>query len=105
MSTDSSSDYPIRLEVDLPERSSRGLALLGIIYFLKSLLLLPHLIIMFFLGIAQMFVVWIAYWAVLFTGKYPEGMLKFTVGVSRWQMRVNGWFFGWTDRYPPFGLN
>ena len=105
MSSNSSSGYPIRLEVDLPESPSRGLALLGIIFMLKAILLLPHMIIMYFLGIAQIIIVYIGYWGVLIRGRYPEGLFNFTVGISRWQIRMNGWFFGWTDRYPPFSFD
>ena len=100
-----SSDYPLRIEVDLPEAPSRLMALLGIFFIVKGLLLLPHIIVLYFLAIAQFIIIWIGYWAVLFTGRYPEGLFNFTVGVFRWQMRVNAWFYGWTDKYPPFNLD
>ena len=49
------------------------LALLGVLFFVKFLLLIPHIIIITFLGLAQSVVVYIAYWAVLITGRYPGG--------------------------------
>jgi hypothetical protein len=55
--------------------------------------------------IAALFVRIIAWWAVLITGKYPKGMHDFVVGVNRWQMRVNLYWYNLTDKYPPFSLN
>jgi len=99
------SGYPVRVEADYPERSSRVLALLGIPFLLfKGLLLIPHMIVLYFLGIIQSIVVWFAYWVVLFTGRYPRGMFDFVLGVTRWQTRTNLWLYGITDQYPPFSL-
>ena len=44
----------------------------------------------------------IAWFAILFTGKYPRGMFDFVVGLFRWQMRVNAYLLLLTDAYPPF---
>lgn len=99
------SDYPIQLNVPYPPQSNRGLAVLGIIYFLKFLALLPSLICLYVLGIAAFVVWWIAQWAILFTGHYPEGMHRFVTGYLRWQVRAFGWLFSLTDRYPPFRLS
>ena len=97
--------YPVNLEIKYPENSSRLLALLGIpCFFLKALLLLPHLIIMWFLNIACAIAAWFALWVVLFTGKYPKTFFDFISGVLRWQIRLNAWVFGLTDKYPPFTL-
>ncbi len=96
------SDYPVRFDVDYPELPSRGLALLGVLLFIKGLLLIPHVIILFALGIAVSLVVYIGYWAVLITGKYPMGLFDFVVGVQRWQSRTDSWMYGFADRYPPF---
>ena len=96
------SDYPMRFDVDYPELPSRGLALLGALLFIKELLLIPHLIILFALGIAASLVVYIGFWAVLITGKYPMGLFDFVVGVQRWQTRTDSWMYGFADRYPPF---
>ena len=99
------SDYPVAFEVEYPESSSRLLALLGVIFLVKGILLIPHLIILSFLGIASFVVMYIGYWAVLITGKYPRGLFDFQVGVQRWNLRTNVWFAGWSDRYPPFSMS
>ena len=99
------SDYPTRFEVDYPELPSRGLALLGALLFIKGLLLIPHVIILYALGIAASLVVYIGFWAVLITGRYPEGLYTFVSGIQRWNYRVGAWLAGLTDRYPPFSLS
>jgi hypothetical protein len=55
-----------------------------------------------FLLFAVAVVVLLAWFAILFTGRYPRGMFDFVTGVSRWQSRVAGYFLGFTDRFPPF---
>ena len=99
------SSYPVRLEADYPESSSRILALLGVLLiFPKALLLLPHIIVLVVLEVVNFVVVFIGYLAVLLTGRYPEGLFNFVLGVGRWNYRVDGWLYGFTDRYPPFSL-
>lgn len=99
-------NYPVKFEVEYPEQSSRLLALLGIpCFILKALILIPHLILVYFLGIAAIVAVWFGYWVVLFTGKYPCSLFDFVVGVVRWQSRINTWLYGLTDKYPPFSLH
>jgi hypothetical protein len=91
--------YPVLLEVDYDENLSRWLI------FVKWLLILPHLIVLALLAIAAYVVVFIAFFAILFTGSYPRGMFDFVTGVLRWSIRVNAyghWLM--TDRYPPFSL-
>ena len=95
-------DYPVNFEVDYPEVPSRGLALLGALLFLKALLLIPHYILLFLLGIAVSLVVYIGYWIVLITGQFPWGLYDFVAGVQRWQSRVDSWLYGFADNYPPF---
>ena len=102
--TADSVDYPVRLEADYPESPSRWRALLGALFLIKGLLLLPHSIVLFFLGIASFIVFYIGYWAVLITGRYPRGMFNFVLGVQRWSYRTSAWLIGLTDRYPPFSL-
>jgi len=71
----------------------------------KWLLAIPHIIILVFLNIAAIVVVLIAWFAILFTGRYPRGLFNFVVGVMRWNFRVSAYaFLLATDRYPPFSL-
>ena len=85
---------------DVPNDLNRWLPLV------KWLLAIPHLIILVFLALAALVVVIIAWFAILFTGRYPEGLFDFVVGVMRWGNRVQGYAFVLiTDRYPPFSLN
>jgi hypothetical protein len=71
----------------------------------KWLLAIPHYIVLFFLWIAAVIVVIIAWFAILFTGQYPRSMFDFVEGVLRWENRVIAYAFVLvTDRYPPFSL-
>jgi len=99
------SGYPVRVDSEYIERPSRMLALLGIFYAPKLLLLVPHSIALYFLSLIRFIIVWFAYWVVLITGRYPRGIFDFVVGATRWETRVNLWFFGIVDRYPPFSLD
>jgi hypothetical protein len=71
----------------------------------KWFLAIPHYVVLFFLWIAAIVVVIIAWFAILFTGRYPRGMFDFVQGVIRWGARVVAYAFVLvTDRYPPFSL-
>ncbi len=71
----------------------------------KWLLAIPHYVVLFFLFIGAFFAVVIAWFAILFTGRYPRGLFEFVEGTYRWQNRVIGYAFALvTDRYPPFRL-
>ncbi len=71
----------------------------------KWLFAIPHYIVLFFLGIAAVFAVILAWFAILATGRYPRVLFDFNVGVSRWWLRVGAYaFLLVTDRYPPFSL-
>jgi hypothetical protein len=92
----------LRLDVRYPNAETelmRGMPLV------KWLLAIPHYVVLFFLGVAAFVVVIVAWFAILFTGRYPRGMFDFVVGVQRWAWRVAGYaFLMATDEYPPFRL-
>jgi hypothetical protein len=71
----------------------------------KWLLAIPHYVVLFFLDIATVVVVIVAWFAILFTGRYPRSLFNFVEGVIRWHNRVVSYaFILVTDRYPPFQL-
>ncbi len=72
----------------------------------KWLLAIPHYIVLIFLWIAAVLVVIFAWFAILFTGRYPRGLFDFVLGVMRWENRVLAYAFVLvTDKYPPFRLS
>jgi hypothetical protein len=99
-------DYPATLEIDYPERLSRGLVLVK-----WWLLAIPHyLVVGFFAGSGSSgglvtVLALIAAVSVLFTGSYPRGIFDFVVGLNRWGLRVVAYAALMTDRYPPFRLD
>lgn len=96
-------EQKVHLDIDYPDAErdlNRWLPLV------KWLLAIPHYVVLFFLAIAALVVVVIAWFAILFTGHYPRGLFDFVVGVGRWALRVNAYaFLLVTDQYPPFSLN
>jgi hypothetical protein len=71
----------------------------------KWFLAIPHWFLLFFLGIAAGFCIFISWFAILFTGKFPQGLFDFVVGVGRWGLRTGAYaFLLVTDQYPPFSL-
>lgn len=73
--------------------------------FFRVILIIPHAVFGFFLGIGLYFASIVAFFAVLITGRWPGGLRKFVVGVEFWSVRVNAWYFLLADPYPPFSIS
>jgi hypothetical protein len=85
---------------DGPDALNRWLPLV------KWFLAIPHYVVLVFLGIAAVVAVFVAWFAILFTGRYPRGLFDFVMGVMRWENRVAAYALVLvTDRYPPFRLS
>jgi len=94
-------EQTVHLDLDYPEveRLNRFLPLV------KWLLALPHYIVLVFLWVGAVLSAVVAWFAILFTGKYPRGLFDYVVGVMRWTLRVEAYaFLMLTDEYPSFGL-
>jgi hypothetical protein len=96
-------EQAVHIEIPYPnvkEELKRGLPLV------KWFLAIPHYIVLCFLFIAVLVSGIIAWFAILFTARYPKGLFDFVIGVSRWSLRVSVYaFLLTTDRYPPFRLS
>ncbi len=91
-----------RLRVDVqPEIEGRN----RLTIFFRYFMVLPHLVVLMFVGIALYVVLIVGWFAVIILGRWPTGLGEFVVGFLRWSTRVNAYFYLLTDRYPPFRLS
>ena len=101
MSTDTTAAYPVSVEGEIDPDLGQ------LLWLIKWLLVIPHLVVLFFLWIAYALLTIYVFFVILFTGKYPRGIFAFNVGVLRWTWRVAFYSYSAlaTDRYPPFSLS
>src|SRR3972149_6891276 len=92
--------YPVTFDVEYPERLSRWQ-----IFFKFWLFPIPHIIILSLFGIVYFITLVVAWFAILFTGRYPQGLFNLAVGFWRWAMRVNVYTYLMRDEYPPFSTS
>jgi hypothetical protein len=90
------STYPVTFEADYVEERNR------VTTFFRLLLAIPHYIVLMFYGLAAFVAVVIAWFALLFTGRWPQGLYDFTAGFLRYTTRVNAYTWLLADPYPPF---
>ena len=94
----------MKLKVELQENYSR-LELILRTLFGFFYILLPHGFLLFFVGLWGAILQFVAFWIVLFTGRYPQSMFDFQVGLMRWSVRLNARTYNISDDYPSFGIN
>jgi hypothetical protein len=96
-------EQSVHLEIDYPDVEQELNRWLPLV---KWLLVIPHYIVLALLSVGAIVTVVIAWFAIVFTGRYPRGLFDFMVGVGRWSLRVQAYaFLLVTDHYPPFSLN
>jgi len=92
----------VELEIPYPEKLSQGTLLLKVLFGMIYVAV-PHMFLLYFRMIASAFASFVAWWSILFSGQYPEGMFKFNVGTLRWSMRISLYMaYLMSDVYPPF---
>lgn len=93
-------DYPATLDLSMVEFPRDKLSVA-----LRIIFVIPHGIVLFFLGIAWFFTSVVAWFAILINGEYPQGLYNFGIGVFRWNTRVEAYMLLLVDQYPPFSLD
>jgi hypothetical protein len=93
------SPYPVRFDVEYPERLSRLKTLVRLI------LAIPHLLIIYVLGVLVGIITLVAWFAILFTRRYPKGLFNIVVGFNRWSANVYAYIALLRDEYPPFSTD
>lgn len=96
-------EYPVGVRMEAPANPSKGWAVAGI-FFVKIIVLIPHLIALAFVLLAAILATWFGYFVVLFTGALPVGIQDFAAGTMQWTLRVYAFMAGITDEYPKFSL-
>lgn len=91
------SQYPVGFEMDYAVKRSR------LATFFRGLLAIPHIVLLYAYSIAFLFAWVIAWFALLFTGRWPDGLYRFVGGYLRYITRVSAYLYLGTDAYPPFG--
>lgn len=92
--------YPVALELQPPENARDRLTVA-----FRLILIIPHLLVIWALGLAWALTTVIAWFSILFRGRYPESLYEFAVGVLRWTVRVEAYLLLMHDEYPPFSLS
>ena len=92
--------YPAALDVAPPEQPRHKLTVA-----FRLILIVPHVVVLWFLGLGWAVATIIAWFAILLDGRYPEALYRFSVGVLRWNIRVEAYALLLRDEYPPFTLN
>lgn len=92
------SEYPVQFEVDDVAPQGR----LSILF--RAILIIPHAIILWLLGVAVSVVVVLAWFTIVVAGRFPEALLRFTAGYARWAARANAYGSLLTGAYPPFSM-
>jgi hypothetical protein len=90
--------YPVQVDAQRQDEYHRFLPLV------KWFLAIPHYVVLLFLIIGVLFAKIYAFFAVIITGRYPEGVFNFVTGVFRWAWNVTAYVYLLTDKYPPFSL-
>jgi hypothetical protein len=88
--------YPVEFNVERKESYSR------LTTFFRCIMVIPHAIVLGLWGIAAGVCVFISWWVILFTGKFPEGLFNFVRTFMRYQVRVLVYYNLMRDEYPPF---